>query len=112
VRWCLGVGRVLLTRPGLWPVALRQVRRLAPPGWWRHRPFLPVPPRDYLAFRALTMYGDADRLPDAHDVLTYLAWCRTFPVGGRPEHATSTRASARPLAGPAPIPAVAGEGPK
>jgi hypothetical protein len=110
-RWSLGVARLLLTRPDLWLVALRQVRRLAPPGWWRHRPFLPVPPRDYMAFRALTMYGDADRLPEADDVLTYLAWCRTFRRG-----TTGTRAmrAARPpaVARLRTIPAVAGEGQK
>ena len=80
VRWCLAVARALVGRPSLWPVALRQVRRLAAPGWWRHRPFLPVPPAGYLAFRALTMYGDAAQLPATADVLTYLAWCRTFPT--------------------------------
>ena len=37
--------------PSLWPTALRQLRRLTPPGWWRRRPFLPVPSGDYLAFR-------------------------------------------------------------
>jgi hypothetical protein len=98
--WCLTIARALVVRPWLWPVALRQVGRLAPPGWWRHRPFLPVPPADYLAFRAVTMYGDVERLPATEDVLTYLAWCRSFPSaprwGGRP-----TR-----------IPAVAGNGHK
>ena len=104
LRWCLQVGRALLARPMLWPVTMRQVVRLAPPGWWRRRPFLPVPAADYLAFRAQTMYGDAERLPEPEDVFTYLAWCRTFPAapsmarlrGGRP-----TR-----------IPAVAGNGHK
>lgn len=100
VRWCASVARALLARPVLWPTALRQIARLAPPGWWRVRPFLPVPSAEYMAFRAQTMYGDANRLPDAHDVVTYLAWCRTFPTPPAP-------------GGHAPrIPAVAGNGRK
>ena len=62
--------------PALWPTALRQLRRLTPPGWWRRRPFLPVPSGDYLAFRLQTQYGDADHAWDPDDVLSYLRWCR------------------------------------
>ena len=68
----------VLRHPALWPVALRQVRRLAAPGWWRRSPFLPLPPRDYLRFRMVTQYGDSERAPDPHDVLNYLAWCREW----------------------------------
>ncbi len=64
------------TRPSLWATAARQWRRTTPRGWWRQRPFLPVPSRDYLRFRLVTQYGrfDADVLPE--DVLNYLAWCK------------------------------------
>lgn len=104
LRWCFHVARLLLARPLLWPVTVRQVGRLAPPGWWRRRPFLPLPAPGYLAFRAQTMYGDAGRLPDPEDVLTYLGWCRTFPMAPP---------TARPRGGrPARIPAVAGNGHK
>ena len=65
-------------RPWLWPAALRQATRLAPSGWWRHRPFLPVPDPAYLAFRLQTMYGDPGHQPVAADVVAYLRWCRTF----------------------------------
>jgi hypothetical protein len=61
-------------RPRLWAVALS----LVPPGWWRRRPYLPVPSRDYLAFRMETQYGRADARPDAGDVVAYLEWCRTM----------------------------------
>src|SRR5690349_23735953 len=47
-------------RPRLWPVAVRQWRRTTPPGWWRRRPFLPVPSGEYLRFRLLTQYGDSE----------------------------------------------------
>ncbi len=79
VAWVTAVAAALLRRPGLWATAVRQVWRLAPRGWWRRRPFLPVPSAPYLAFRSQTMYGDAARLPDPGDVVTYLRWCREFP---------------------------------
>jgi hypothetical protein len=71
--------RALLRRPTLWPVAARQAWRLAPAGWWRHRPHLPVPDPAYLRFRFQTQYGDASRAPEPDDVVAYLEWCRRFP---------------------------------
>ncbi|MEZ5256091.1 MAG: hypothetical protein R2705_04150 [Ilumatobacteraceae bacterium] len=68
-------GAAVLRRPDLWRTAARQGVRLTN-GWTRRRPFLPVPPRDYLAFRAVTQYGDASHRPEAHDVVGYLEWCR------------------------------------
>lgn len=62
----------VLVRPWLWAVALR----LAPPGWWRRRPFLPLPDAEYAAFRLQTMYGDAGHPAEPADVVTYLKWCR------------------------------------
>ena len=55
-----------------------QLFRLAPTGWWRRRPFLPKPDRDYLRFRLQTQYGDPDHDPEPQDVVTYLEWCRGF----------------------------------
>jgi hypothetical protein len=63
-------------RPGLWPTALREARRLAPAGWWRRPPFLPLPDRAYLRFRLETQYGSADHRPVPADVVSYLEWCR------------------------------------
>ena len=70
-------------RPRLWATALRQARRLARPGWWRHAPFLPLPDADYLRFRFETQYG-SDGTPDAHDLLTYLVWCREIEGASAP----------------------------
>lgn len=67
---------VILPRPWLWFTALRQARRFAPDGWWRRRPFLPMPDRDLLAFRATTQYGDPERAADADDLVSWLEWCR------------------------------------
>jgi hypothetical protein len=65
-------------RPGLWLTALRQARRLTPTGWWRRPPFLPVPAKDYLAFRTVTQYGEIGRRPSPEDVVDYLEWCREW----------------------------------
>jgi hypothetical protein len=77
------VGRALgavLSHPSLWWTGVRQARRLARPGWWRHPPFLPLPTREYLRFRMETAYGGAGDQPlQADDLVTYLRWCRAFP---------------------------------
>ena len=73
----LGAAAAVVARPQLWPTAVRQVARLARPGWWRRRPFLPVPDPAYLAFRLETMYGGRVPRPVAGDVVGYLRWCRS-----------------------------------
>jgi hypothetical protein len=80
-RWLAAMVLALVRRPVLVPTALRQLLRLAPAGWWRRRPHVPVPAAAYLGFRLQTMYGDAGRLPEPADVCTYLRWCREFPTG-------------------------------
>jgi hypothetical protein len=72
----VAVVRAVAVHPTLWPVALRQWRRTVPSGWWRHRPFLPVPAPAYVEFRLLTQYGSNTRAPSPADVLNYLVWCR------------------------------------
>lgn len=73
-----GVVGAVAVRPQLWWTAIVQVFRLAAPGWWRRRPFLPTPDPDYLAFRLQTMYGDAAHQPEPDDVVVYLEWCRSY----------------------------------
>ena len=71
--------RVLMAvgiRPRLWSTAVRQIFVLAPSGWWRRPPFLPLPDPGYLAFRMETMYGDGAAPPAGSDVVDYLEWCR------------------------------------
>lgn len=75
--WWAQAGWAVLRRPSLWGVALVQALRLASPGWWRRRPFLPVPDPAYLQFRLETQYG-SDHDPEPGDVIIYLRWCRTF----------------------------------
>ncbi|MEY3482004.1 MAG: hypothetical protein RLZ40_47 [Actinomycetota bacterium] len=68
----------VLRRPSLWFVAARQLFRLAPNGWWRRAPFLPLPDERYLRFRLETQYGDAMHSTEPRDLVTYLAWCRSY----------------------------------
>lgn len=74
----LRAGVAVLVRPGLWWIAVRQVLALAPRGWWRRPPFLPLPSQGYLRFRLQTQYGDPEREPDPRDVVAYLRWCRSY----------------------------------
>jgi hypothetical protein len=72
-------------RPSLWVTALVQAVRLAPRGWWRRWPFLPLPDRAYLRFRLETQYGGAgDHRAEPGDVITWLAWCKQFDETCRP----------------------------
>ena len=71
--------RAVAGHPELWLTALRQLRLLTPDRWWRRAPFLPVPDAAYLRFRMETAYGDGGHAPEAHDVVTYLRWCRAWP---------------------------------
>ena len=75
--WLRAVGGVV-ARPLLWPTAVRQAVALAPAGWWRRRPFLPVPDASYLRFRLQTMYGGEAPAPEPGDVVGYLEWCRSY----------------------------------
>jgi len=76
----------VLVRPRLWSTALRQARRLAPPGWWQRAPFLPIPTTEYVAMRSTIQYGDPNHSIEPQDLLKYLAWCkseRKSEVAGR-----------------------------
>ncbi len=68
----------VLRRPDLWVAGIRQGRRLVPRGWWRRRPFLPVPAGEYVRFRMLTQYGAADARPAPADLVAYLEWCKRY----------------------------------
>lgn len=66
----------VVTNPRLWVTAWRQYRLSLPRRWWARRPFLPLPPGDYVRFRLQTQYGTADHRIAAVDVLNYLSWCK------------------------------------
>lgn len=78
-RVVMRVAVAVMLRPRLWAVALRQMLRLAEPGWWMRFPPLPLPPPDYVHFRLVTAYGGDGSCSAAElsrDVVAYLDWCR------------------------------------
>ena len=44
--------------------------------WWRHPPFLPVPDREYLAWRLHTAYGEERGVPPVADIIRFARWRR------------------------------------
>ncbi|MBJ7293374.1 MAG: hypothetical protein JHD14_02040 [Ilumatobacteraceae bacterium] len=72
----------IVSRPNLWVTAIRQVLRLAPTGWWKRLPHLPLPGAEYLEFRLVTQYGGdpATQMSKSQplDVVDYLRWCRDW----------------------------------
>jgi hypothetical protein len=77
----LAVLSAVLIRPRLWRAALTAYVRMLPTRWWRNRPFLPLPPADYLRFRKEAYYGSETALFDPKDVLKYLQWIRSWDRG-------------------------------
>ncbi len=78
-QWGVAAVAAVARHPSLWATAVRQALVLAEPGWWRRRPFLPLPSPDYMRFRLQTAYGgDGDRAPAPSDLVTYLRWCRAM----------------------------------
>jgi hypothetical protein len=44
--------------------------------WYRERPFLPLPPAEYVRWRMHTAYGDEHAVPPLADVLRLARWRR------------------------------------
>jgi len=66
----------VVRRPGLWGAALRTLAAMAPTGWWRSVPFLPIPDPEYLRWRVTTAYGRPDITIATDDLVAYLLWCK------------------------------------
>ncbi|HMX67324.1 MAG TPA: hypothetical protein PKX25_17235, partial [Microthrixaceae bacterium] len=89
----------VLRRPDLWWTGVRQALVLAPDGWWRRPPHLPLPDPAYLRFRMVTAHGGdgsahggdgsahggdgsgVDAREVGRELVTYLEWCRSRPLG-------------------------------
>ncbi len=68
----------VVVRPRLWGTALSALFELAPKGWWRRAPFLPLPDPDWTHFRIVTAYGGDGSLPmRPEDLVSWLEWKRT-----------------------------------
>ena len=44
--------------------------------WLTHAPFLPVPSKEYVAWRMYTAFGDHHAVPSVQDVIRYARWAR------------------------------------
>lgn len=65
--------------PSLAADLLRVAWRFRPRDWYRRPPFLPLPDRDYVAWRMHTAYGDHHAVPPAADIERYARWTRRIP---------------------------------
>jgi hypothetical protein len=43
-------------------------------GWYRRPPFLPLPPKEYVAWRNDTAYGSADAVPPLDEFDRFVVW--------------------------------------
>jgi hypothetical protein len=66
--------RLALRHPSLVLPLLRAAWRFRRRAWYRTPPFLPLPPREYIAWRLHTAYGTEDIVPSARDLARYLVW--------------------------------------
>jgi hypothetical protein len=67
---------LVLRRPFILPALLGLAWSSRRRGWWRTAPFLPLPPRSYLAWRSETAWGEADGTGSDEAVVRYLRWTR------------------------------------
>jgi hypothetical protein len=75
-RLLLRIGGLCLRHPGAIPLAVSAAWRFRARRWYRRPPFLPLPPREYMAWRMETAYGSADALPSRSELVRYLRWTR------------------------------------
>lgn len=69
--------RAVLRHPASVPSAVRSAIAMAPRGWWRRPPYLPVPDGAYWRFRLETSSGgDGTVEPSPQEVAEVIAWTR------------------------------------
>lgn len=74
----LGYAAMALRRPTLIPSLLRAGWRFRARDWWRRPPFLPVPPRSYMAWRNETAFGTQDTRTPPDLLARYLQWTESM----------------------------------
>lgn len=88
--------RVALRHPSAIPAMVGLGWASRREGWWRRPPFLPLPPTEYLAWRAETAWGDAEGTGPDELVVRYLQWSREM----RRRQRAAAREARRPPGGP------------
>ncbi|HEX6694229.1 MAG TPA: hypothetical protein VF035_06030 [Longimicrobiales bacterium] len=68
--------KIALLNPVLVPRLLAAGWRFRRRDWYRHPPFLPVPPQTYIEWRLHTAYGNERSTPSAPELKRYLNWLR------------------------------------
>ena len=79
-----GVIGAAVRRPRIALSMARAAWRFRARRWWTRPPFLPLPPREYVAWRFHTAYGEGGRGPTAREIERYLRWANRM-------HATRDR---------------------
>lgn len=67
---------ILLRRPSVAGLLVGSAWRFRRRGWYRRPPFLPLPPRDYLAWRMHTAFGEEEAELPPEALERYLRWTR------------------------------------
>ncbi len=75
-RLVTGLTLQALVRPRLAIDLLRMVWAFRAQEWYRHAPFVPLPPREYVRWRMYTAYGDEEAVPPLEDVIRFAQWRR------------------------------------
>lgn len=70
-----------LVRPRLVMPAAAAAWRFRRTGWYRHPPFLPLPPAAYMRWRMHTAFGNELAQPTIKDLEAYLKWTAWMQKG-------------------------------
>jgi len=76
---CDLIGRYILLglkRPDLIPALAGAAWAFRARDWYRHVPFLPLPPKSYMDWRMDTAYGDPTFQAPEAELIRYLGWAR------------------------------------
>jgi len=76
--WMLHNAVALARRPDLWRTAVSLARTHAPDGWWKTKPYLPLPDTSWMDFRFETAFADVDGRPEPEQFVEYLEWAKSW----------------------------------
>jgi hypothetical protein len=71
---CLSLALRALVNPVLARDLVTIAWRFRRRDWFRRAPFLPVPSKQYVAWRMYTAFGDHHAVPTVRDVIRYARW--------------------------------------